>query len=149
VLSTQLGQSIPDRLTARRRSTPGRQAASARAPRRALAEKRAAIDPLVRPALPPLSECIGDQGGVPIDRAIRRIDDQEYSGRIDSMRAYAVASLAIRVLCLFAPPDEDEAVAGFRRVDASGRSVGKRRYVTLPWRVLNARFVTRFRYAGA
>ena len=87
--------------------------------------------------------------GVPIDRAVQRFGDQESGGRADSMRAFAVASLTFRALCLFALPDEDEVVVGFRGVDAAGRPVGKRRYVTLPWRVLDARFVTRFRDAGA
>jgi Peptidase family S41 len=83
--------------------------------------------------------------GVPIDRALQRYADQESGGRADSMRSAAIATLTLRPLSNYSLPDEDTVTVGFRKVNAQGEPVGKRQFVTLGWRVLNSRFVDRFR----
>lgn len=86
--------------------------------------------------------------GVPIDRAVQRYADQESGGRPDTMRSAAVLTLTYRPLSNYSLPDEETVSVGFRRADAKGRPIGKRLLATLEWRVINSRFVDRFR-AGA
>jgi hypothetical protein len=44
--------------------------------------------------------------GVPIDRAVLRHAEEEFGGRPDSQRAWAVQSLTLRSLRYGPPPDE-------------------------------------------
>jgi hypothetical protein len=83
--------------------------------------------------------------GVPIERAVQRYADQESAGRADSMRSAALGSFTQRPLETYSLPDEDSVTIGFRQVNSAGTPVGKRLFVTLEWRVLNTRFVARFR----
>ena len=83
--------------------------------------------------------------GVPIDRAVHRYADQESAGRADSMRNAALWSLTQRPLETYSLPDEDTVSLGFRKTNSAGTPVGRRLFVDLEWRVLNTRFVARFR----
>lgn len=83
--------------------------------------------------------------GVPIDRAVQRYADQESGGRADSMRTAAVATLTYRPLDTYSLPDEDAVTIGFRKVNTAGTPIGRTKKVTLGWRVLDVRFVDRFR----
>ena len=83
--------------------------------------------------------------GVPIDRAVQRYADQESAGRADSMRNAALWSLTQRPLETYSLPDEDTVRLGFRKTNSAGTPVGKRLFVNLAWRVLDTRFVARFR----
>ena len=83
--------------------------------------------------------------GVPIDRAVQRYADQESAGRADSMRNAALWSLTQRPLETYSLPDEDTVLLGFRKTNSAGTPVGRRLFVDLAWRVLNMRFVARFR----
>lgn len=83
--------------------------------------------------------------GVPIERAVQRYAEQESAGRADSMRSAALWTLTQRPLETYSLPDEDTVTIGFRQVNSAGTPVGKRLFVSLEWRVLNTRFVARFR----
>ena len=88
---------------------------------------------------------VGTWNGVPIERAVQRYADQESAGRADSMRTAALWTLTQRPLETYSLPDEDTVTLGFRLVNSAGTPIGRRLSVSLEWRVLNTRFVARFR----
>jgi C-terminal processing protease CtpA/Prc len=71
--------------------------------------------------------------GVPIDRAVLRHADEEFGGRPDSQRAWAVQSLTLRSLQYGPPPDEHWVIVGYRTGDGTGPS----KEIKLPWQIVD------------
>jgi C-terminal processing protease CtpA/Prc len=71
--------------------------------------------------------------GVPIDRAVLRHADEEFGGRPDSQRAWAVQSLTLRSLQYGPPPDEHWVIVGYRTGDGTGQS----KEIKLPWQIVD------------
>ncbi|HEV8393524.1 MAG TPA: S41 family peptidase [Vicinamibacterales bacterium] len=71
--------------------------------------------------------------GVPIDRAVLRHAEEEFGGRPDSQRAWAVQSLTLRSLQYGPPPDEHWVILGYLAGDGAGPS----KEIKLPWQIVD------------
>jgi len=71
--------------------------------------------------------------GVPIDRAVLRHAEEEFGGRPDSQRAWAVQSLTLRSLRYGPPPDEHWVIVGYRTRDGAGTA----KEIKLTWRIVD------------
>ena len=69
--------------------------------------------------------------GVPIDRAVLRHADEEFGGRPDRQRAWAVQSLTLRSLQYGPPPDEHWVIVGY------STEGGQSKEIKLPWQIVD------------
>ena len=93
---------------------------------------KAIRDPHFKPGVEVL-----DWNGVPIERAIKRHSEQEYSGRPDSALAAALDTFTLRPIAYYDLPDEDWVVVGYRAMDQAGKLYGRRREFKVNWGLID------------